>query len=105
MRVLLKTNGRSACDRFCVPRVRSTMQITVPEIVPITTEHLVILVFVVEAKGRGVPNDLAKLLIHRVRRNRRDRDCKTSIPGSNQGGASSSFNNLQGSKSGLEGER
>ena len=67
------------------------MQITVPEIVPIATEDLVILVFVVEAKGRGFPNDLAKLLIHRGRRNLPDQGCKTSIPGSNPGGASRFF--------------
>ena len=67
------------------------MQITVPEIVPIATANLVILVFVVEAKGRGFPNDLAKLLIHRVRRNRLDQDYNTSIPGSNPGGASKFF--------------
>ena len=38
------------------------MQITVPEIVPIATENLVILVFVARAKGRELWKDSAKLL-------------------------------------------
>ena len=45
------------------------MQIAVPEIVPIATENVVILVFVVRAKGREFWKECAKLLTGRRRSN------------------------------------
>ena len=76
------------CHAVLIADWKPTRVSCCPFFVPVASKNLVILVSVVVGESVSFPNDYRKLLIRRVRGRSPDRVCKTSIPGSNPGGAS-----------------